>query len=107
MNCAYLAFTARGEALARRLAEALPGSVSRCGGEVTLKGWTAEHFVQNEALIFVGAVGIAVRAVAPYCKSKASDPAVGARMRWPGRWRRSAARCRSSRRPPTSTAFLP
>ena len=73
---AYLAFTARGEALARRLAEALPGSVSRCGGGVTLKGWTAEHFAQNEALIFVGAVGIAVRAVAPYCKSKASDPAV-------------------------------
>ena len=73
---AYLAFTARGEALARRLAEALSGSVSRCGGEVTLKGWTAEHFAQNEALIFVGAVGIAVRAVAPYCKSKASDPAV-------------------------------
>ena len=76
MSCAYLAFTARGEALARRLAEALPGSVSRCGGKVTLKGWTAEHFAQNEALIFVGAVGIAVRAVAPYCKSKASDPAV-------------------------------
>ena len=76
MSCAYLAFTARGEVLARRLAEALPGSVSRCGGEVTLKGWTAEHFAQNEALIFVGAVGIAVRAVAPYCKSKASDPAV-------------------------------
>ena len=76
MSCAYLAFTARGEALARRLAEAPPGSVSRCGGEVTLKGWTAEHFAQNEALIFVGAVGIAVRAVAPYCKSKASDPAV-------------------------------
>ena len=76
MSCAYLAFTARGEALARRLAEALPGSVNRCGGEVTLKGWTAEHFAQNEALIFVGAVGIAVRAVAPYCKSKASDPAV-------------------------------
>ena len=50
MSCAYLAFTARGEALARRLAEALPGSVSRCGGEVTLKGWTAEHFAQNEAL---------------------------------------------------------
>ncbi len=76
MSCAYLAFTARGEALARRLAESLPGSVSRCGGEVTLKGWTAEHFAQDEALIFVGAVGIAVRAVAPYCKSKASDPAV-------------------------------
>ena len=76
MNCAYLAFTARGEALARRLAEALPGSVSRCGGDVTLKGWTAEHFAQDEALIFVGAVGIAVRAIAPHCRSKAADPAV-------------------------------
>ena len=76
MSCAYLAFTARGEALARRLAEALPGSVSRCGGDVTLKGWTAEHFAQDEALIFVGAVGIAVRAIAPHCRSKAADPAV-------------------------------
>ena len=76
MSRAYLAFTAKGEALAHRLAEALPGSVSRCGGDVTLKGWTAEHFAQNEALIFVGAVGIAVRAIAPHCRSKAADPAV-------------------------------
>lgn len=76
MSRAYLAFTAKGEALARRLAEALPGSVSRCGGDVTLKGWTAEHFAQDEALIFVGAVGIAVRAIAPRCRSKAADPAV-------------------------------
>ena len=71
MSRAYLAFTAKGEALAHRLAEALPGSVSRCGGDVTLKDWTAEHFAQDEALIFVGAVGIAVRAIAPHCRSKA------------------------------------
>lgn len=76
MSRAYLAFTAKGEALAHRLAEALPGSVSRCGGDVTLKGWTAEHFAQDEALIFVGAAGIAVRAIAPHCRSKAADPAV-------------------------------
>ena len=76
MSRSYLAFTAKGEALAHRLAEALPGSVSRCGGDVTLKGWTAEHFAQDEALIFVGAVGIAVRAIAPHCRSKATDPAV-------------------------------
>ena len=76
MSRAYLAFTAKGEALAHRLAEALPGSVSRCGGDVTLKGWTVEHFAQDEALIFVGAVGIAVRAIAPHCRSKAADPAV-------------------------------
>ena len=76
MSRAYLAFTAKGEALAHRLAEALPGSVSRCGGDVALKGWTAEHFAQDEALIFVGAVGIAVRAIAPHCRRKAADPAV-------------------------------
>lgn len=76
MSRAYLAFTAKGEALAHRLAETLPGSVTRCGGNVTLSGWTAEHFAQDEALIFVGAVGIAVRAIAPHCRSKASDPAV-------------------------------
>lgn len=76
MSRAYLAFTAKGEALAHRLAEALPGTVTRCGGAVTLSGWTAEHFAEEEALIFVGAVGIAVRAIAPHCKSKASDPAV-------------------------------
>ena len=77
MSRAYLAFTEKGMALAHRLARALPGSVSRCGaGGVRLAEWTSTQFAQADALIFVGAVGIAVRAIAPHCKSKASDPAV-------------------------------
>lgn len=76
MTRAYLAFTDRGEALAAGLAKALPGTVSRCGGKVSLSEWTAEHFKTCDALIFVGAVGIAVRAVAPHCRSKTTDPAV-------------------------------
>ena len=77
MSRAYLAFTEKGMALARRLARALPGSVSRCGaGGVRLAEWTSTQFAQADALIFVGAVGIAVRAIAPHCKSKATDPAV-------------------------------
>lgn len=77
MSRAYLAFTEKGMALAHRLARALPGSVSRCGaGGVRLAEWTSAQFAQADALIFVGAVGIAVRAIAPHCKSKASDPAV-------------------------------
>ena len=66
MNCAYLAFTAKGLALAQQLAQTCPGSVSRCGlGGVTLAGWTAQQFAAADALVFVGAAGIAVRAIAP------------------------------------------
>ena len=77
MTCAYLAFTDTGLALAKRLAAALPGSVARCGQDGTsLTEWTGVQFVQSDALIFVGAAGIAVRAIAPHCKSKTTDPAV-------------------------------
>lgn len=79
MTRAYLAFTAKGLALAQKLASAYPGSVARCGhgpGQVSLAAWTAQQFARSDALVFVGAVGIAVRAVAPHCQSKASDPAV-------------------------------
>ena len=38
--------------------------------------WTLKHFEQADALIYVGAVGIAVRAIAPYLKDKMTDPAV-------------------------------
>ena len=77
MSRAYAAFTETGLALAETLTRALPGPVTRCGhGGPSLAEWTAAAFAQNEALIFVGAVGIAVRAIAPFCRSKASDPAV-------------------------------
>lgn len=49
------------------LAEPLEGS---------LGAWTQEAFAQAEALIFCCAAGIAVRAIAPYVRSKQRDPAV-------------------------------
>ena len=77
MICAYLAFTSKGLALARQLAAACLGAVARCGENgVNLADWTAVQFAQSDALIFVGAAGIAVRAIAPHCRSKATDPAV-------------------------------
>lgn len=38
--------------------------------------WTGRQFESREAVIFVGAVGIAVRSIAPYVVSKKKDPAV-------------------------------
>lgn len=71
-----LAFTDKGQHLAETLAGALGGRASRCGCPLSLSQWTAEHFPRAGALVFVGAAGIAVRAIAPYVKSKTRDPAV-------------------------------
>lgn len=76
MTLRLLAFTDRGLALARTLAEALGGEAARCGAPQSLAEWTAEGFSQADALVFVGAAGIAVRAVAPHVRHKAQDPAV-------------------------------
>ena len=73
---AVIAFTKRGAALAERLSADLGGSVSRSGEACSLADWTAEQFPRREALLFIGAAGIAVRAIAPHVRSKAEDPAV-------------------------------
>ncbi len=41
-----------------------------------LQEWSEKHFSDSELLIFVGASGIAVRAIAPSVRSKTQDPAV-------------------------------
>jgi cobalt-precorrin 5A hydrolase len=42
----------------------------------SLARWTAAVFSENDALVFVGASGIAVRAIAPHVRDKSLDPAV-------------------------------
>lgn len=73
---AYLAFTARGTALAERLAAVLGGTVQSAGENLRLGDWTAENFPAREGLVLIGAAGIAVRAIAPHLRHKAEDPAV-------------------------------
>lgn len=73
----YISFTEKGLHLAQNLASKLGGEAERCGQNgVQLAEWTAAAFAAADALVFVGAAGIAVRAIAPYCRSKATDPAV-------------------------------
>lgn len=76
MTLRLLAFTDRGFALAQTLAETLGGEAARCGAPLGLAEWTAESFSQADALVFVGAAGIAVRAIAPHLRRKTTDPAV-------------------------------
>ena len=83
-----IAFTKAGCALAKKLADGLGlGSGSVCGparfadelgidAYGSLDVWTQAHFATDDALIFVGASGIAVRAIAPHVRDKFSDPAV-------------------------------
>lgn len=42
----------------------------------SLKEWTEKMFKEMDGIIFIGACGIAVRAIAPFVKDKKSDPAV-------------------------------
>ena len=86
MRTAIFAFTERGKATARWVAEQLDGDISlytptRLAGEgFEAYGGGLPEFVgglfDQDALVFVGAAGIALRAVAPHVASKKSDPAV-------------------------------
>ena len=76
MSVACLAFTDKGFALAQALARELGGTADRSGQPLPLAQWTRQHFDREKALIYVGAAGIAVRAVAPFLQSKTTDPAV-------------------------------
>lgn len=73
-----IAFTKRGAALMEKLRQSLGGDTTFSQEEMafSLSEWTGERFYSRQALIFVGAAGIAVRAIAPFVKSKAEDPAV-------------------------------
>ena len=42
----------------------------------SIKEWTGRRFEDCDAIVFVGACGIAVRSIAPFVKSKKIDPAV-------------------------------
>ena len=79
MKVSIIAFTDNGMEIAYKLSNSLSESndvdFTRCG-KGALSTWTEEHFSTNDALIFIGAIGIALRAIAPYIKTKTKDPAV-------------------------------
>ena len=86
MRLEVIAFTAKGAALGEKLLDLYPdGALTapvKFGGErarplaQSLSGWARDRFQQGNTLVFIGSAGIAVRAIAPFVGSKATDPAV-------------------------------
>lgn len=88
MKIHAVAFSTNGCRTALRLKDALPEDevtlfckttsdnlgIQRIEG--TTKAWTGEAFKVCDAIVYIGAIGIAVRYIAPYIRSKDVDPAV-------------------------------
>lgn len=96
MKISCISFTARGAETAARVREVfshdesisinlwickkhidghgIPAGVTRVEGSAG--EWTKVHFQEDDAILFIGACGIAVREIAPCVRSKVSDPAV-------------------------------
>ena len=85
-NGICICFTAQGKETATRLLEKLSQQMEEAfdfldytGSETIrnrLKQVVKEAFQEKEAILFVGAAGIAVRLIAPWVQDKLKDPAV-------------------------------
>ena len=81
MNTVIAAFTRKGIDLARKLHGRIfvPSRLVSDGLEaidIPLSEWAGKYFQEVQAFVFIGACGIAIRAVAPHITSKMLDPAV-------------------------------
>jgi cobalt-precorrin 5A hydrolase len=87
MRINIIGFSSKGCALAKRISEELKEHDCSFFGKTignehggvhvdSVDEWVASSFRTCDALIFVGAAGIAVRHIAPYLRNKAKDPAV-------------------------------
>ncbi|WP_143319344.1 cobalt-precorrin 5A hydrolase [Clostridium sp. HBUAS56010] len=87
MKLSLICFTKAGAGLCVHLMEELAKEGDQCQGfgpsedrlfrvSSSLKEWTRQQFEQKDGIIFIGAAGIAVRAIAPFLQGKDKDPAV-------------------------------
>lgn len=88
MKVGIIAFSTNGCRLAQKVAEVFAGDTVELFEKTTMDGiglthvdcgmreWTEKAFGKYDAIVFIGAVGIAVREIAPFVKSKTVDPAV-------------------------------
>ena len=74
-----ICFTEKGFSLCNALKASFPEvMIEKCFGEKKIDRleWCEKHFKQGNLLLFVGAMGICVRTIAPFAKNKITDAAV-------------------------------
>lgn len=87
MKVALISFSRNGAELSEKIADFLSKSAHEVTSAVksvyvensieeSAKTWTEKQFHTQDAIIFIGAAGIAVRSIAPMVASKCIDPAV-------------------------------
>ena len=76
MKKAAVFFTDKGKEILSKLNEKLREPIEAKDPETPLGEWTEMNFGEGNALIFIGAAGIAVRSIAPFVKDKLSDSPV-------------------------------
>ena len=80
MKISIITFTDKGELLGKKLLYNLnelgENTYLSSGRKIKLDNWIKENFYSNDALIFISAVGIAVRGISKYIVSKTTDCAV-------------------------------
>lgn len=87
MNVSIACFSPKGRETAEKVAELFrkrgdtadvmaKGAFAPESKNVSVDSWTRDAFSKSRAIVFVGALGIAVRHIAPYIKDKRTDPAV-------------------------------
>ncbi|WP_051207895.1 cobalt-precorrin 5A hydrolase [Butyrivibrio sp. AE3006] len=72
----FICFTDAGCKQMVSIAEKLPADGVEVLPVSSLSEWTGEVFFQGNILVFIGAIAIAVRAIAPFIKDKTTDPGV-------------------------------
>ena len=69
-------FTKQGDELSHQLFDTWKEMIVQTRGDQSLEAWVRDCFAWHLPILFIGACGIAVRAIAPHVQDKLSDSAV-------------------------------
>ena len=78
MNISIITFTENGTKLAEKIRQAFVNTKTEEAKNLglSLSDWTRQQFAEKNAIVVIGACGIAVRMIAPFVSDKLSDSPV-------------------------------